>query len=156
MRSYCYFSRYFALYFTLLLPAVSGARPLPMGSFYELLQPGYEVAERQMVMIPLAIHTVLYSSEVVVGRRQFFRVTEDVVIADTLMFGAGAVAAGYIRSIERAEAGQITAIGIELVHVQAAHGGRVTLTPKLVWVKIQKTDTQTYIISALTGILQPV
>jgi hypothetical protein len=119
---------------------VAGARPLPMDAFGALMELS-KPAIKQAVMIPLAIHSVLDTSQITLGRRQFFRVTEDVVFDGTLLFGAGAVASGYIREIERDEAGRCVAIGIEMGSVQGVDGGMVRLGTRLIYIKTSLADT---------------
>jgi len=90
-------------------------------------------------MVPLAIRTVLDTSQIFLGRRQFFRVTEDVVVDGVLVFGAGAVACGRISSIERDRLGRCLSVGITILNVQATDGRQVMLDQRKILIKLEPT-----------------
>ncbi len=128
----------------LLLPLTSSATRLPVGLILQWAQhiaAGQPDAIANGLAIPLTLNTELDSSQLSSGRKLFLRVSEDVMVNDDqLLFGAGAIACGYIRSNEKDAVGRCLSIEVELVRVQATDGSQVTLHAGLIRIKTQPAD----------------
>ena len=109
--------------------------------FVHQIPAGENLRITDIVAVPLSINTVLDSSLVTIGRKQFFRVSEDVVVDSRLLFGAGAIASGYICAIEKDGNGHCIAIGIELARVQATDKSQMALRPALIHLKNRVEDS---------------